>query len=391
MALAGVRARVEQARAAGGEGLALALIELAEAEPLFGHRQAAVRAPLDEAAALLDQRTAPALEGRVLLRLAHVKLSEGDFEGVEQLVARARQRLDPADADRASEADCLLVRAAIRRREFAAAEAGLIELSDRLGAEPETLVARRALAAIALAWAELAVEQEHYAQGQTRLDVLPSGAPDEGDDELAEADFACRQLRGALAAATGDQARGCHVLREAVGIAKRFDALEDELEMRIALAGALVQRDDQVGRDEAERHLQITRDKALEHELDSLYLAALMGQAGVLAQNGKTQGALDRCLEIAKVAVSKQDLPRYVAAVALMSGIYERKGDLASAYRTFAEAHAMLREKLGDQARDLIRPPMSAFADRIGPEKFAEIAETVNKAAHARQTFRRRS
>ena len=217
--------------------------------------------------------------------------------------------------------------------------------------------------------------------------MLPSGAPDEGDDELAEADFACRQLRGALAAATGDQARGCHVLREAVGIAKRFDALEDELEMRIALAGALVQRDDQVGRDEAERHLQITRDKALEHELDSLYLAALMGQAGVLAQNGKTQGALD----IAKVAVSKQDLPRYVAAVALMSGIYERKGDLASAYRTFAEAHAMLREKLGDQARDLIRPPMSAFADRIGPEKFAEIAETVNKAAHARQTFRRRS
>jgi hypothetical protein len=74
-----------------------------------------------------------------------------------------------------------------------------------------------------------------------------------------------------------------------------------------------------------------------------------------------------------------------------MSSIYEQKGDFASAYRTFAEAHASLREKLGDRAKDLIRPPMSAFAARIGHEKFSEIAEAVTKAAHARQTFRRRS
>lgn len=188
----------------------------------------------------------------------------------------------------------------------------------------------------------------------------------------------------------GDNARACHALREAVGIARRVGAaVEDELETRIALAGALVQRDDHIGREEAERHLQIARDKALEHGLDSMHLAALIGQAGLLAQKGQTQAALARCVEIASIAVSKQDLLRYSVAVALMSQIYEQKDDLASAYRTFAEAHASLRDKLGDQATELFRPHLAAFANRIGYDKFAEVAEQVNRAAHARQTYRR--
>ena len=41
-------------------------------------------------------------------------------------------------------------------------------------------------------------------------------------------------------------------LREAVVIARGVGALEDELEVRIGLAGALVERGDPVGRDEAE-------------------------------------------------------------------------------------------------------------------------------------------
>ena len=73
-----------------------------------------------------------------------------------------------------------------------------------------------------------------------------------------------------------------------------------------------------------------------------------------------------------------------------MSHIYEQKGDLASAYRTLAEANASLRDSMGDQAaRDVIRPHVEAFADRIGPEKFRMVAERVNKAAHAKDTFRR--
>jgi tetratricopeptide (TPR) repeat protein len=385
-----LRARVDESRAGGGQRLAIALIELAEAEPLFGHRQAAVRGPLEQVASLLDPLGEPALEGRTLLRLAHVKLSEGDLEAVEQLADRARARLEPAgEPDRWIEAGTLSARAAIRRHQFDEAQTQLADLGDALG-EPETVTARRAVAGLALAWAELAVEQQQYSEAEARIAVLAEGIADDPTDELVEAHFACCQVRGAVALAMGDNARACHALREAVGIARRVGAaVEDELETRIALAGALVQRDDHIGREEAERHLQIARDKALEHGLDSMHLAALIGQAGLLAQKGQTQAALARCVEIASIAVSKQDLLRYSVAVALMSQIYEQKDDLASAYRTFAEAHASLRDKLGDQATELFRPHLAAFANRIGYDKFAEVAEQVNRAAHARQTYRR--
>lgn len=118
-------------------------------------------------------------------------------------------------------------------------------------------------------------------------------------------------------------------------------------------------------------------------------MACLVAQAGLLARRGQTQAALDRCVEIAQVAMTKQDLGRYGAAVALMAQIYEQKGDLASAYRTYAEAHASLRETIGDRAKEIIVPHMNAFADRIGRSKFAEIAERVNQASHARSTFAR--
>jgi len=391
MSLVAAREHVAQTRAGGGEALAEALLDLAELEPLLSHHLGGVRGPLGEAAAVLDQLGRPALEGRALLRLAYIKLVENDLEGVEQLTSRARQRLE-GDTDRSIEVASLSARATIRRHDFGAAEAALVAVSEGApDVEPATVAARRAATALAFAWVELAVEQQQYAEARTRLDVLAAAIAAAPDDELVEVDYACRQMRAACALALGDTQAACTALRDAVVIAKRLGALEDELESRIALAGALVQRGDPVGRDEAEKHLQITRDQALDHGLDSMHMAALVGQAGLMAQKGQTQAALDRCLEIANVAVSKQDLTRYLAAVSLMSSIYEQKGDLASAYRTFAEAHASLREKLGDQAKDLIRPPMSAFAARIGHEKFAEIAEAVNAAARARQTFRRRS
>ena len=91
------------------------------------------------------------------------------------------------------------------------------------------------------------------------------------------------------------------------------------------------------------------------------------------------------------MAAEKQDLARYAAAIALMAQIYEQKGDLASSYRTYAEAHASLREIIGDRAKDVIVPHMTAFADRIGRSRFAEIAAQVNKASHARSVFQRTS
>ena len=382
---------VANARGSGGEplALALALIDLAEAEPLLGHRQAIVRSLLTEAAALLDTGGRPALEGRVLLRLAQVKLSETDLEGTAQLAKRARDRFGDDDRWRVLDCQVLLARTAIRRDDLTGATTMLTELG--AGAddrdEAETVDARRAVAHLVLGWAEPAIEQRDYAEADKRLDVLAAGL--EGDDELSEQRFACQQTRAAVALAQGLLERGCHALREIVAIAKRTGSVEDELEMRIALAGTLTERDDLISREEAERHLQITRDSAQEHGLDSLHMAALIGQAGVFAKKGQTHAALDRCIEIANSAVAKQDLPRYGAAVALMSQIYEQKGDLASAYRTFADANARLRETLGDVSKEVIRPHLAAFADRIGREKFQEIAEQVTRAAHATKDFRR--
>lgn len=378
------RARV--AEAADPESRAVALIELAEVEPIFGHRQAVVRGLLHEAAAIVDALGKPALEGRVLLRMAYVKLVDGDLEGTEQLATRARDRLAD-DTYRVVEASVLLARAAIRRHRFEGAEAMLVELGDVV--EPETLtpVSARAGVMLALTWAELALEQQDYTTAAERL-VLVNKAT-RSDPALAEAGFTCRQMLGLIDLATNKFTQACAVMREVVTIAKNYNANEDEIEMRLGLAGALGEKGDPVNLDEAEKHLQIARDRALEAGLDSLYAAALVAQAGLMNRKGQTQAALDRCIEVAEVAVSMQDLPKYGVAVGLMSQIYEQKGDLASAYRTFAEANATLRDVIGDRAKEVIVPYMAAFADRIGRDKFAEIAEQVNKAAHARNAFHR--
>jgi tetratricopeptide (TPR) repeat protein len=388
MPLATVRARVDELRAAGGEPLALALIDLAEAEPVLGHRHAAVRAPLEQAAALIDALGRGDLEGRILLRLASVKLADADLEGTEQLCARARERLLAAgDDDRAIEAGALLARASIRRDAFDDAEARIRTFTEQLN-EPTTLPARRTAAMLALTWSELSLARKLWVEAAERLDVLLA-EPRDDPDELADVEYAALQGRSFAALSVGDVHRACHALRQAVVIAKRAGGLEDELESRIALAGALVTRGDPTALDEAERYLQIARDESAQAGLESIRAAALVGQAGLLAKLGKTHAAMARCVELAELAATQRDLPRYAAAVALMSQLYEQKGDLASAYRTFAEANAELRNMLGDGATDVIRPHVAAFADRIGFEKFAEIAERVNKASHAQSAFRR--
>jgi hypothetical protein len=383
--LEALRARVVEA--GDPHARAIALIELAEAEPIFGHRQAIVRGLLHDAAALVDKLGQPAVEGRVLLRLAYVKLADGDLEGVEQLASRARDRL-AGDSFRVLEASVVLARASIRRHQFDEAQDMLRALAT--DSEPETTaIAARAGAALALAWAELALEQQDYETASERLHVLDQAVRSDGSlDEVA---FTCGQMTALADLAVGKFLQACAAMRDVVALAKKYSASEDEIEARLGLAGALGEKGDPINLDEAEKHLQIARDRALEAGLDSLHSAALVAQAGLMARKGQTRAALDRCIEVAQLAVARQDLAKYGAAVGLMAQIYEQKGDLASAYRTFAEANASLRETIGERAKDVILPYMSAFADRIGRSKFAEIAEQVNKAAHARAAFQRTS
>jgi hypothetical protein len=383
---AALKARVEETRAGTDpEALAVALIDLAECEPILGRRQAAVRSMLEEAAALVDKLGRAPLEGRILLRLAYVKLAEGDLEGTEQLAARARERLA---GDRAIEARVVLARATLRRGELADAERALGEIA--LDAQPDTTPsAARAGVQLALAFAELALERHQYSIAQDRVRVVLDAVRE--DEAFVEVAFTARQMMTLVDLALGRPAQACAEMRETVALAKRLEAFDDEIEARLGLAGVLGERGDAIGLEEAEKHLQIARDRALERGLDSLHMAALVAQAGLLARKGQTRAALDRCIEIAQVAMAKQDLARYGAAVALMAQIYEQKGDLASAYRTYAEAHASLRDSIGERANEVIVPYLNAFADRIGRSTFVELAQRVNAASHARSTFQRDS
>ena len=388
-----LRARVDERRAAGGAPLALALVELGEVEPGFKYRTAKPRALLHEAAALLDREGDPRLRGRLLVRLATLKLADEDAEGTEQLIDRAFDLLQPVGATaELVEAGATVCRARLRRNLLEGVEGMLGRLGATLDATVDDEATRRAAMALALALAELAVTDEaerprDLARARAILGDALKGLG--GDDQHLDARFAGHQLL-ALLDREDNLSRSCHHLREVLALAKAQGAVQEEVEARLGLAGALVERGDLAGREEAERHLQIARDASLEAGLDSLHMAALVGQAGLMAKKGQTQGALDRCLEIAQAAVVKQDLPRYLAAVALMAEIYKQNGDFKSAYRALAESDRSLVERFGEGARDLLRPHLFALADEMGRERFVAMVEDIRRAEAAREEFDRR-
>jgi tetratricopeptide (TPR) repeat protein len=379
-----LRSRVLKARAGGGAELAAALLDLAEAEPVLRHRAAPVRALLEEAARVLDTVEDLGLKGRVLLRLAEVKLAEEDQEGAEQLAVRAADFLGKINAlDDLVRAGTVQARAEARRGRLDRARALLGQLGAELPAEPEGLSGRRTAVAMALALGEVSLSADDEAEDAEKIygELLPGV---ESDPLFTDAAFACHQSLAFLAATRGDVAMIKH-LRAVIALARGAAAPEDECEARVAVAAALAERGDLAGREEAERHVQVALDTAIEHSLDSMHMAALTAQAGLMARKGQTQGALDRCLEIARAAVAHKDLPRYVGAVALMSEVYQQQGDYPSAYRALAEADAVLREQVGETAREMVRPHLLALSQKMGRNKFLEMADNVNKAQLARR------
>ena len=386
MVLEELRARVESDRKSAALSPAT-LVELSECEPALECRTEPVRALLTEAAAALDQAGEPALEGRVLRRLAQLKMIEQDLDGAKTLAARARQRSREArDGSGVLAAAALASRIELRRGGDAEAQATLVKLA---GIAEGAAIDERARVELSLAMAEVSLEEQGAeAEAEELFSELLAGV--DGDDRLLDATFTCRQALGMLTLGRGDVSAACHHLRAVLTVAKRVGSVPDELRARIALGGALVARGDDAGITEAERHVQIARDKALEHGDDDMHTAALMGQAGLLAQKRRIRGALDRCLEIARSAAEKQDLRRYVAAVALMSEIYAQTGDYASAFRTVAESYHALRAQLGGDLKPLFEPQLRALADRVGPERLAALSEDAKLARALRDQLEAR-
>jgi hypothetical protein len=355
---------------------ARAAVERAEREPLLGHRIAAVRAAIDDAAPLCETAD-PALRARLLLRLASVKMVETDYEGADQALEAVGRHV-PDDTVLRFLAGIRACRVAIRRgpeaRELA--HQTLLNAAARLPAfDTGTTGWDVVTAEVALAIAELALHDEP--PEEVAFEPIAELVAGIAEPDIA---FAGNQLLAAYALSIGDPVRAARALRAIVPLAHKAGSPADEVEARLALASTLVATGDAIALEEATRTVQIALDRTVEHDLHELHQAALLAQAGVLANAGKTAGAIDRVLELARAAVARQDIAQYVAAVGIMAELYARSGDHVSAFRTVVEAHRALASATGSDATELFRPALARLRDRIGEDRLVRIAHDVDQA-----------
>jgi hypothetical protein len=373
------RQRVAALRETGDPDLAEAIVTLAEIEPIFDHRITEVDALLRDAASRLAADAPADLQGRVLVRLASTQISGEKLDDADATLERAIALLPEGHPGRI-EAAALAVRCMVRRGQRQRAGEMVPPLAKSLGAVPDSHPARRAMLTVAMVVAEVMFEDDADRGEAVEMfrDLLAAFGDDDRFSDLA---FLAHQALAAGELLEADAAV-LHHLRAIIKLTREVGAPSDEIHARIALAGMLTEKGDATSLEEAGRHLQVARDRALEAGLDDLHMLALIGQAGNLARRGRIHGAVDRCLEIARSAVQRHDLLRYVGAVALMSTIYELRGDMTSACRTLLEAEHGLGEAIGnDEARGLIRPHLHGLAGRIGKERFLELLAQI-RAVH---------
>jgi tetratricopeptide (TPR) repeat protein len=351
-------------------------VERAEREPLLGHRAAAVRAAIDAAAPLLESADHAILRARLLLRLASVKMTEGDYEGADQALEAVGRHV-PDDTVLRFLAGVRACRIAIRRGPAprALASATLVQAAARLpevgagdGWEVVTVE-------VALAIGELALHDDP--PDATAFDAIAQVVAGVVDPDVA---FAGHQLLAAFALSIGEPGRAARALRAAVPIARDAGSPADEIEARLALAGALVATTDAIAREEAAASVTRALELATRHELAELHAAALIAEAGVLASGGKTAHAIDRVLELAREAAQRHDIAQYVASVGIMAELYARSGDHVSAFRTIVEAHRALADATTSDVSERFRPLLARLRDRIGADRLSAIARDVEHA-----------
>ncbi len=356
-----------------------AAVELAELEPILPHRIEPARAAIAMAAARLDAPDAePLLRARLMLRLATLKLVETDYEGAEQALVAAGRHAPDARALRFL-GGARACRIALRRGNRVEAGVTLVETAAALPAldDAREPLWRAVTCEVILGIAEVALGDEPVAlDGFAPLGELVGelGA----DPRRVEIAFGGHQLLAAAAMARGEPA--APHLRALVALARDHASPEDEIEARVTLASVLATSADPIGLEEAARTIQIARDRALEHGLTALHRATLLAQAGVLAAHGRTAGALDRALELARAAQAEGDVSGYVAAVGVMAELYARAGDHVSAFRTIVEANAALGTALGTNVGPLFRDHLARLRERVGAARLDRIAADVDRS-----------
>jgi len=356
------------------------LVEQAETEPILGNRMGAVRVTIDAAAQALDTVDAPELRARVMLRLAQLKMAENDYDAADRALEAVGRHV-PDHAALRFLTGIRACRVALRRGPKQRAEAGqiLVTAATRVPQfDDGDPIWQRVSIELALAIAELAVHDD--APDEAAFAALRELVEAFADDRTQiDTVFLGRQLLATFALGRGELEAAARSLRAVLKLAHDVDSPADEIEARLTLAAVLVELGG-VGKDEAVRHIDKAKAIATQHGLKSLEQASLLAQAGLLAESGKTAAALDRVLELARGAAADKDLPRYIAAVAIMAELYARRGDHVSAFRTIAEASHALSTATGQDAAHLFREPLARLRDRIGEARLGQIAEDVAKA-----------
>jgi ATP/maltotriose-dependent transcriptional regulator MalT len=356
------------------------LVEQAETEPILGNRMGAVRVTIDAAAQALDTVDAPELRARVMLRLAQLKMAENDYDAADRALEAVGRHV-PDHAALRFLTGIRACRVALRRGPKQRAEAGqiLVTAATRVPQfDDGDPIWQRVSIELALAIAELAVHDD--APDEAAFAALRELVEAFADDRTQiDTVFVGRQLLATFALGRGELEAAARSLRAVLKLAHDVDSPADEIEARLTLAAVLVELGG-VGKDEAVRHIDKAKAIATQHGLKSLEQASLLAQAGLLAESGKTAAALDRVLELARGAAADKDLPRYIAAVAIMAELYARRGDHVSAFRTIAEASHALSTATGQDAAHLFREPLARLRDRIGEARLGQIAEDVAKA-----------
>jgi hypothetical protein len=377
--LAQSRATEEKAR---GDAVAhaAAAVDRVEAEPIFGYRVPEVRAAIEAAAVALDKDARPELKARLMVKLAQQKMVEQDYDAADRALERVGD-LVPTHTAMRFLVGVRACRVAIRRgpdqrtqaRDLLLVSAGT--LPSLIDDDPTW---QRATAELAIAMAE--GDMHDPEPGPAAYDTLRALVDELGaDPSFADSVFTSRQLLLAYAISIGDDAASVANARALVELATGAAAFTDEVEARLTLA-SLLSNGDHVQKQEAAHHAQRARDRALEHGLAQHYQAALIAQAGVLSDAGKTAGAIDRMLELARLAVEEQSLPGYVEAVAMMAALYTKSGDIASAFRTIAEANHALTKQLNKDTTEMFAPVLRILRDQVGSDRLQQIAADVGRA-----------
>ncbi|CAN5871248.1 hypothetical protein BH11MYX2_BH11MYX2_33030 [soil metagenome] len=377
--LAQHRATVERTRG-NATAHALAAVERAEAEPVFGYRAPDVRAAIEAAALALDKDDRPELKARLMVKLAQQKMVEQDYDSADRALARVGELVPTQTAIRFL-VGVRACRVAIRRgpeQRTQARDLLLVSAGRLPSLQSDDSIWQHATAELAIAMAE--GDMHDPEPRPAAYDTLTALVDELGaDPAFADTMFTARQLLVAYAISVGDDNAAVSNARALVELATGAAAFTDEVEARLTLA-ALLSNGDLVQKQEAAHHAQRARDRALEHGLSQHYQAALIAQAGVLSDAGKTAGAIDRMLELARLAADEQSLPRYVEAVAMMSALYTKSGDVASAFRTVAEANHALSTQLNKDTTEMFAPILRLLRDQVGSERLQQIAADVGRS-----------